>query len=381
MTKLKDLSAQGLADLLGLPLGKARRWLEVAASLSAEEDSPLVRLFGDLESATSLRRSSVRELMELSVEEIESLKSTGEFRRRFPYFERKRPNEPEARLRYLRELLGGEAEFEARYPAAFEVLFQGSEARRGLPLPSFDVRVLDNDPRTTVLPAGWHTDARTAQNSADAFSDTFGTEPPGREEADQGFAPLERVVVPIVRVVSAVIIPVVVVRIVVPIVQVIVSIVRAVTATVVPVIVAGVLLAVVSIDGVSAVPVIAVVAIFRIIGVVTATIIGVVFAPVVFAGVVSVAGSVIAPVVVVGPFLPIFCLVAVVVLGVVSVFAVVVVAAVVLALSRRRLVALLAGARRIHTARLPAGRQRHPDDGDHGQHPQQLCLLHLPVSS
>ncbi len=60
MTKLKDLTAQELAGLLGLPLGKARRWLEVAASLSAEEDPPLVRLFGDLESATSLRRSSAR---------------------------------------------------------------------------------------------------------------------------------------------------------------------------------------------------------------------------------------------------------------------------------------------------------------------------------
>jgi hypothetical protein len=191
MTNLKNLTAPELAGLLGLPLEKARRWLEVAQSLSVEEDALSVRLFGDLESATSLRRSSVKELMELSVEEVERLKRTGEFHRRFPYFERKRPNDPEARLRYLRELLGGEAEFEARYPAAFEVLFQGSEALRGLPLPSFDVRVPKNDPRRSVLPAGWHQDWRMAQESGDAFSETFGQRTPADKEVDQGFAPLD----------------------------------------------------------------------------------------------------------------------------------------------------------------------------------------------
>ena len=201
MTKLKDLTAPELAGLLGLPLGKARRWLEVAASLSAEEDGLSVRLFGDLESATSLRLSSVKELMELSVEEVERLKSTGRFHGRFPYFRREVPADSEARLRYLRELLGGEAEFEARYPAAFEALFRGSEARRGLRLPSFDARVLNNDPKTTVLPPGWHTDARTAQDSGDAFSDTFGMGTPGREGADQDLAPRRtvRALDPLVR--------------------------------------------------------------------------------------------------------------------------------------------------------------------------------------
>jgi hypothetical protein len=38
-------------------------------------------------------------------------------------------------VRYLRGLLGAKVEFEARYPAAFEVLFPRVEAIRGLTLP------------------------------------------------------------------------------------------------------------------------------------------------------------------------------------------------------------------------------------------------------
>ena len=52
----------------------------------------------------------------------------------------------------------------------------------------------------------------------------------------------------------------------------------------------------------------------------------------------------------------------------------------VLALGRRRLVALLVGACRAY-ARLAAGRQRHPDDGDHCQHPEHPGLLHVLVLS
>lgn len=190
MTKLTDLSEQALAELLGLSIDKARRWLEVAESLS-EEEPLLVEWFGDLESATSLQRSSVRDLMELSVEEVERLKRTGEFYRRFPYFSRKRPTDPETRLRYLRELLGGEVEFESRYPAAFEVLFGRSEAVRGLPLPSFDVRILKNDPQRCVLPVGWLQDGKLSQDSGDAYSETFGRRTLGDMEVDQSFVPLD----------------------------------------------------------------------------------------------------------------------------------------------------------------------------------------------
>jgi hypothetical protein len=192
MTKLKALSAEALAELLSLPPDKARRWREVAESLSEDEEPLLVQWFGDLESAPSLRRSSVRELMELSVEDVQQGQRTGEFYRRFPYFKRKRPTDPTTRLRYLRELLTGEVEFEARYPAAFEVLFQGFEASRSLPLPSFDVRIPKNNPRRSVLPAGWYQDLRMSQDSGDASSDMFfGRRTPGDKEADQNFVPLD----------------------------------------------------------------------------------------------------------------------------------------------------------------------------------------------
>jgi hypothetical protein len=141
MTRLQDLPAQELADLLGTPLDKARKWLEVAQSVS--EDPPwLEDWFGDFESATSLRRSSVRELMELPVEEVKRLKKTGEFYRRYPYFKRNAPTDAKTRLKYLRDLLRDEVEFEARYPAAYELLFERSRSISGLPLPSFDVWVL-----------------------------------------------------------------------------------------------------------------------------------------------------------------------------------------------------------------------------------------------
>ena len=174
------------------------------------------------------------------------------------------------------------------------------------------------------------------------------------------------VVVPVI-VVSLNVIPVVrIVVNVVPIVQV-VSIVRAVIDRVVPVIVADVVLSVVSIAVVSVVRIIAVVAIFRTVTVVPAAVIGVVLSPSIVSGVV------------VGPFVPIVRIVGDVAVPDVPILAVGVVR-VVLALGRRGLVALLVGACRAH-ARLAAGRQRHPDDGDHCQHPDRPDLPHLLVPS
>jgi hypothetical protein len=69
MTKLTDLSEQELAALLDLPLDKARRWLEVAKSVSEREviykHQPWFSKWLELESesATSLQRSSVKDLM------------------------------------------------------------------------------------------------------------------------------------------------------------------------------------------------------------------------------------------------------------------------------------------------------------------------------
>jgi hypothetical protein len=147
-------------------LDKARRWLEVAKSISRVEviyksqiykDRPPVSEWLELESesAISLQRSSVKDLMGLSVEEVKQLKRTGEFFRRFPYFKRKVPTDADTRLRYLQDLLGHETEFQARYPAAYELLFGRSEQINVLPLSSFGVRILHHDPQDHVLPAFW----------------------------------------------------------------------------------------------------------------------------------------------------------------------------------------------------------------------------------
>jgi hypothetical protein len=202
MTKLPDLSEQELAILLDLPLDKARKWLEVAKSISNAakiyksqnykvQPSLSKWLELEFESATSLQRSSVRELMGLSVDEVKQLKRTGEFYRRFPYFKRKVPTDADTRLRYLRDLLDHETEFQARYPAAYELLFGRSEQINVLPLPSFSVRILHHDPQDTVLPAGWFQEWKRSQNSGDAFSLMSVGRTKGHKKVDQSLAPLD----------------------------------------------------------------------------------------------------------------------------------------------------------------------------------------------
>jgi hypothetical protein len=202
MTKLTDLSEQELADLLDLPLDKARKWLEVAKSISHAAKiykSELYKVQPSLskwleletESATSLQRSSVKELMGLSVEEVKQLKRTGEFYRRFPYFKRKAPTDADSRLRYLRDLLRYETEFQARYPVAYELLFGRSEKIGGLPLPSFGIRILHHDPQDHVLPAGWFQEWKRSQNSGDAFSLMSVERTKGDKKVDQSLAPLD----------------------------------------------------------------------------------------------------------------------------------------------------------------------------------------------
>jgi len=203
MTKLTDLSEQELADLLDLRLDKARRWLEVAKSIIEAEaiyKSPFYKdkppwlsewLELDFESATSLQRSSVKELMGLSVEEVKQLKRTGQFHRLYPYFKRQVPTDADTRLRYLRDLLGHEIEFQTRYPAAYELLFGRSEQIGGLPLPSFGVRIMHHEPRETVLPAGWFQDWKSSQNGGDAFSLMSVGRTKGDKKVDQSLAPLD----------------------------------------------------------------------------------------------------------------------------------------------------------------------------------------------
>lgn len=195
MTKLIDLSEQELADLLGTPLDKARKWLEVARSISGLAHAKIPSeyrefLLLNLETSSLLQRSAVGELMHLSVEEVERLKKTGELYRRFPYLRKRRvPEDAETRLRYLRDLLSDEGEFETRYPAAYEVLFQDSAASSGLRLPSFDTRVMRSEPTDTVLPAGWSQELKLARDSGDAFSATFERRISESERVNRALAP------------------------------------------------------------------------------------------------------------------------------------------------------------------------------------------------
>jgi hypothetical protein len=202
MTKLTDLSEQELATLLDLPLDKARKWLEVAKSISNAAKiykSELYKVQPSLskwleletESAASLQRSSVKELMGLSVEEVEQLKRTGELYRRFPYFKRKAPTDADTRLRYLRDLLRYETEFQARYPVAYELLFGRSEQIGGLPLPSFGIRILHHEPQDNVFPAIWFQKSKRSPKSGDAYSLLSGGKLEGDKKVDQSLAPLD----------------------------------------------------------------------------------------------------------------------------------------------------------------------------------------------
>jgi len=193
MTKLTELFEQDLSELLGVPEDGARRWLEEARFLS--EDQPKLgnweAWLRDTEPAAYLRHSAVRDLMGLSVEDVERLKRAGRFYRRCPYFRREEPLDPSTRLKYLRDMLADEVEFEARYPAAYELLFEGSRALNGLPLPSFEVRALRSAPKGHVLPAGRFQEWKRAQDVDDAFSVTYERREAGDPEADQEFARLD----------------------------------------------------------------------------------------------------------------------------------------------------------------------------------------------
>ena len=188
MTNLTDLSEQALASLLDLPLDKAREWLKIASSVS-EEPLWLQDGFDELEASVFLRRSSVRKLLKLSVEDIQRMKRTGELYRRFPYLKPRTPKDAEPRLKYLRELLRYEPEFAARYPAAYETLFKASRSGSGLLLPSFGVRILENAPQESIVPAGSFQEWKVSQDSGDAFSATFEKYFIGADEVDQEFAP------------------------------------------------------------------------------------------------------------------------------------------------------------------------------------------------
>ncbi len=87
------------------------------------------------------------------------------------------PEDVGARWKQLQDLLGSEVEFEARYPAAYDILFPDAKRpeRSGLLLPSFGIRVLQSAPEPYVDPPH-------APFGSDAYSATY----LHRRFADQG---------------------------------------------------------------------------------------------------------------------------------------------------------------------------------------------------
>lgn len=85
-------------------------------------------------------------LWNLPVEEFKRLRESDDPNDRKPYVPPV-PVDVAGRFRALQDLLHNDGEFEARFPAAFQVLFPRVARRRepaGLYLPSFDVRILNN---------------------------------------------------------------------------------------------------------------------------------------------------------------------------------------------------------------------------------------------
>ncbi len=133
MKRLSDLSVEELARLLNLSNAEAERLLKWGSA------SPV---FAGLPMSTP-------------VEEIQRLRESGELHKLHPDI----PHIPEnvaLRWRQLQEMLRREPEFETRYPAAYDLLRSRLDrvtGRRGMPLPSFGIRVARHDPQPCVGPA------------------------------------------------------------------------------------------------------------------------------------------------------------------------------------------------------------------------------------
>ena len=137
--RLSDLSVKELARLLNLSNAEAE-WL-----LKWNKRASAAPVFASLP-------------MNTSVEEIQRLRDRGELHKLHPDI----PQVPEdvvLRWRQLQELLRREDEFETRYPAVYDLLRSRLDrvtGRRGMPLPSFGIRVARHDPRLYVGPATDH---------------------------------------------------------------------------------------------------------------------------------------------------------------------------------------------------------------------------------
>ena len=154
--RLADLSDRELAPLLNMTVPEVQRYrqpsTELFAEVRSEEEKGESEQYGEW-------------LWNLSVEEFRALRerndpsSTGLILPEVPV-------DVAGRYRALQDLLQDQGEFETRYPAAHEVLFPRAARRRehrGLYLPSFEARILNNRVRP-------HTEGQSSTNGADAHT-------------------------------------------------------------------------------------------------------------------------------------------------------------------------------------------------------------------
>ena len=142
----------GLFDRIDRRLEERKELFEPPAEVSPaefsarlEEDEELLNEIRERfeQGRTSGRFPALSEfLSHLSVKETEEFFKTGG---RQAYYPVESPEDSRVRFRQLQQLLVREPEFITRYPEAHEILFPRM-AGSGLPLPSFGIRVLRNQP-------------------------------------------------------------------------------------------------------------------------------------------------------------------------------------------------------------------------------------------
>jgi hypothetical protein len=146
--RLADLSDRELAPLFNMTVPEVRRYRRPAKRLPWDDTSDEAR-------AESERYDQW--LWNLPVEEFKKLRESDDPGTiRLPH--RNVPFDVAGRFRALQDLLWNQPEFEARYPASFEILFPSPARRReraGLYLPSFDIRVLNNWTHPHVEDGNW----------------------------------------------------------------------------------------------------------------------------------------------------------------------------------------------------------------------------------
>jgi hypothetical protein len=158
--RLADLSDRELAPLLNMTIPEVRRYRQPSTGPFTEA---LAKIMSEEELADSERREEW--FWNLTVEEFRTLRESNIPEVEKPYVADV-PVDVAGRYRALQDLLQAQGEFETRYPAAYEILFPRAareRERRGLYLPSFEARILNN----WVFP---QTQGQSSTNGADAHT-------------------------------------------------------------------------------------------------------------------------------------------------------------------------------------------------------------------